>query len=213
MKLNRLAVNIIRLFVLSDIKKRRKKYPPHNLYRERLDIPFIKDGLINHQYDVYLANENNRKRICLLDIHGGSYMFCTHQDNYHFATKFLEQGYDVVSLDYLPNNGKRDTLDLVDDIVKNINHLFEHLIEYDLQDDIFFITGDSAGGHFALLISEMLIDKKIQDKFKMKLPDFNIKGVLVNSPVYDFANDIDKSVSRSGMKRWNLFHQKLILMF
>ena len=106
-----------------------------------------------------------------------------------------------MTLDYLPNDGKRDTLDLLEDLIRNINHLFEHLIEYDLQDDVFFVMGDSAGGHFALLITEMFLNKGIQDKLHMFLPEVNIKAVLTNSPVYDFANDMNIALSKSGMKR------------
>ena len=116
MKLNRLFLNIVRKTVLKDVARRRKLYPPHGLYTEFLNIPFIDDGHINHQYAVYLAKERHKK-CCVIDVHGGSYMFCDHTDNYYIATKFLERGFDFATIDYLPNDGNRDTFDLVEDCV------------------------------------------------------------------------------------------------
>ena len=200
MKLNRLFLNIVRKTVLKDVARRRKLYPPHGLYTEFLNIPFIDDGLINHQYAVYLAKERHKK-CCVIDVHGGSYMFCDHTDNYYIATKFLDRGFDFVTIDYLPNDGNRDTFDLVDDCVKCINHLFTHLKDYDLERDSFFLMGDSAGGHFALLLTELFNNKKLQDELNLHLPDIKIKGVLVNSPVYDFANTGKDNLTKGAMKR------------
>ena len=201
MKINRFVLEIIKKSVLIDINRRRKLYPPHGIYRERLDIPFIDDKENCHKYDVYLANENNRKRICVIDIHGGSYMFSEHQDNYWIATKFLERGIDFVCVDYMPNDGSFDTIEQVSDCAININHLYQHLLDYDLQDDIFYLMGDSAGGHFALLLAELFSDKEIQDKICINLPPINIQALLLNCPVFDFAGNMDKSLTDGAMKR------------
>ena len=107
------VLKIIKSTVMKDVKRRRKLYPPHGLYNEKLHIPYIDDG--------------------------GAYMFCDHMDNYYIATKMLEKGFDFFTPDYEPNNGKRDTFDLVADTIKCLNHFFEHLTDYDLQDDSFFL--------------------------------------------------------------------------
>lgn len=192
------VLKIIKSTVMKDVKRRRKFYPPHGLYNEKLHIPYIDDGSIYHQYAVYLA-KNRQHKACVIDIHGGAYMFCDHMDNYYIATKMLEKGFDFFTPDYEPNNGKRDTFDLVADTIKCLNHFFEHLTDYDLQGDSFFLMGDSAGGHFALLIAELFNDKNLQEQLGFHLPDIEIKGVLVNSPVYDFAK-IEDSLSKGAMK-------------
>ena len=200
MKITRLFLDILINTVIKDVKRRRKLYPPHGLYNERLNIPYIDDGSIHHQYDVYLAKERHKKA-CIIDVHGGAYMFSNHLDNYYIGTKMLQRGFDFVSIDYLPNDGKRDTYDLVSDCVKCINHLCEHLKDYDLQNDSFFMMGDSAGGHFALLLTELFNNKKLQKELNLILPDIKIKGVLVNSPVYDFENTGRDKMTKLAMKR------------
>ena len=195
MKITRLVLDIIASTVIQDVKRRRKLYPPHGLFTEFLNVPYIDDGSIYHQYDVYLAKERHKK-CCIIDVHGGAYMFSNHSDNYYIGTKMLERGFDFVSIDYQPNDGKRDTYDLISDCVKCINHLFEHLKDYDLENESFFVMGDSAGGHFALLLTELFNDKELQDQLNLHLPDIKIKGVLVNSPVYDFANTGSDNMTR-----------------
>ena len=111
----------------------------------------------------------------------------------------LEKGFDFFTPDYAPNNGKRDTFDLISDLVKCINHFFDHLEEYDLQGDSFFLMGDSAGGHFALLLAELFESKELQKQLGLILPDIKIKGVLINCPVYDFEHIAD-SLSKGAAK-------------
>ena len=200
MKVGKLGVNMLRRYLLKDIQKRRLNYPPH-IFKEKINIPYIKDGNAQHSYDVYLANEENRKRVCVIDIHGGSYVFGDHQDNYPYGFEFLKEGFDVVLVDYVPNDGKHDTYDLFLDVVSCINHLIEHLKEYDLDKDKFVICGDSAGGHLALLLAEALLDKNVADILKISLKELVPIGVVVSSPVYDFYHIGEGSMTRSGLKR------------
>ena len=200
MKVNRLIVELLIISVTRAIKRRRKIFPPMGVFKEFLDVPYLDDGKSHHQYDVFLTTEN-RKNVCILDVHGGSYLFSGHRDNYIFAYEFLKEGYDVICLDYLPNDGKRDTKDLVSDCVLCLNHIYEHLKDFSLEDDKFVMTGDSAGGHFALLLSEMMEDKKIQDLLGFNLHNFNLKGVLLNCPVYDFEWTGYNQMTHGAMKR------------
>ena len=200
MKIGKTALNLLNYFIRKDIKKRREHYPPHS-FKEWINVPYVDDGNLYHTYDVYLANEDNRKRVCIIDIHGGAYILGEHQDNYPFAYYFLNKGYDVVSTDYIPNNGKRSSLELVKDVVNNILHLLAHLKDYDLEDDKIVLAGDSAGGHFALLIAELFKNKNAAKELGFDLPDLDIKAVVLCCPVYNFE-DLGKGVmSKSGLKR------------
>ena len=60
MKVNGLIVNILRKQILRDIKKRREGYPPHGVFTEYLNIPYIDDGNPQHTFDIYLAKENRK---------------------------------------------------------------------------------------------------------------------------------------------------------
>ena len=199
MKSGKFSIELIKIMVNNLIKKRRKTYPPH-IFNERINIPYLNDKNQYHTYDVYLANKENRKNICVIDIHGGAYIFGKHQDNYPYAYEFLNAGFDVVLLDYVPNNGKRDISDIVSDCVNNLKHLFQNLEEYGLEEDVFFMAGDSAGGHLALLLSEAIRRKEVASILNIELPDFALKGVVVNSPAYDFENLGEGVLSKSGFK-------------
>lgn len=200
MKTGRISLNLIKAIINRSIVKRRKSYPPHT-FREKTNIPYIDDGNKQHTYDIYLANEENRKHVCIIDIHGGAYILGQHLDNYPFACEMLKEGFDVVLLDYQLNNGKIDTLDLLKDCAANLRHLFENLKEYDLDKDRFVLSGDSAGGHFALLLSEAIINKETASIIGLDLPEIDLKAIMVNCPVYDFEHLGNGVLSDSGMKR------------
>ena len=199
MKTGKTALNIISFFIKKSIRKRRKKYPPHS-FREKINIPYIDDGSIYHKYDVYLANEENRKHVCIFDIHGGSYLFGEHQDNYPLAYEFIKEGYDVVLVDYAPNDGNRDIYDIANECVSCINHVLDRKKEYVLDNDSFVFMGDSAGGHLAILMSMIYTNKELAKKLQLSPLPIDLRMVLVNSPVYDYV-DAYSSLSSSGARR------------
>ena len=200
MKIGKLALEFVKSFVLKDIKKRRKSYPPRNEFKNYLDIKYLNDDNKHHTYDIYLADESNSKDCLFIDIHGGAYIFEEHYDNYPYAYMLLKAGFDVALIDYTPNNGKRSFVDQFDEVVLNIKHLFEHLDEYDLSKDKIVITGDSAGGHFALLLSEILQSQEVRDALNIDLPLVDVVATVIACPVYDFAH-IGQSMKDSGTKR------------
>ena len=200
MRFGRLSLNFLKSYMLKVIRKRRKTYPPHS-FEEFINIPFINDDNVCHSYDVYLARKENRKNCCVIDIHGGAYIFNEHQDNYPFAHILLEKGYDVVLLDYEPNDGNKDTSDLFKDVVAGYNHLVSHLKDYGLENDKFVIAGDSAGGHFALLLSELIKAKESPSFIDIRPLDINLIGTVLNCPVYDFGNINKGPLTKGGLHR------------
>lgn len=196
-----IGVNLVKAFTVRTIKKRRKYIPDRKSYKERRDIPYLNGNNKYHTFDVIYAKEENRKSVCIIDIHGGSYMFSEHLDNYRFARFFVERGFDVATLDYLPNNGKRSTKDLIDDVYQNLLYIFNHLQELELENDKFVVTGDSAGGHISLLLTLAMTSKEIADKLGYQFPEVKIHSLLVNSPVYDFEYVTTQTMKKSGAKR------------
>lgn len=199
MKVGGFIVRLLALYCKISNKKRKKKHPPYGEYDMKLDVPYIEDGTFDHRYDVFYAKEN-RKNCLIIDIHGGAYMFSTRKDNYHFATIFLKEGFDVICLDYAPNNGKKDTKDLLDDIVFALNHIFAHLEEFGFAKESIVLTGDSAGGHFALLLAEAIEDKDVAKQLGYEFPDVPLKAVMINCPVYDFGN-VTKNMKAGANRR------------
>lgn len=201
MKLGRPIVNWLYGHSYRGALRRRKIYPPRGEFKELINVPYIEgDNDPQHSFDVYYANEN-KKNICLIDIHGGSYIFGEHLDNYPFCYAFVREGFDAVNIDYQVNDGTRNIRDSISDILKCLTYVVEHLKELGLENDRIVITGDSAGGHFALLCAELLCDEKYAAELGYKLPKVDLMACLVNCPVYDFANLKNGWLSNSGAKR------------
>ena len=200
MKFGRLTVNALRYYTVKDTAKRRKINPPYGKHEELIDIPFINDGEYHHKIDV-IYGDKPKKKCCIIDIHGGAYIACGHIDQYHFGSYFAKKGYDWVSCDYIVNDGTRSIKDMFDDLYACFLYIFSHLKELKLEDDDFVITGDSAGGHMALTMAELMCDKEYAKKVGYEFPDVKIKACLVNCPVYDFVHIGDNSLTNSGKKR------------
>ena len=201
MKIGKFIINILKWNSYRGAKKRRKVDKPYGRYVERIDIPYIDDGNYHHKFDVMLGIEP-RKKCCLIDIHGGSYIFGEHIDQYIFGEFFLRQGYDFISADYIPNDGKRrSTKDIFDDLYQFLKYVFSHQKELGIEGDDFVITGDSAGGHMALTVSQMLMDDNYMKKLGYEPLGVRPIACLANCPVYDFVNMSGPYLKKSGQKR------------
>lgn len=200
MKVGRFAVWALKVWVTKNNKRRRKtEFPPHDEANEKLDIPYAGDDDFYHRFDVFYAKDM-RKRLCIIDIHGGGYVVGTRKENFHFGTKFVEKGFDFITIDYRPNNRKRSPKDQIDECAQAIKYIFDHKKELGLEEDRFVLMGDSAGGHFALLLAEAICDPNLAKEFGYSFEGVEILGVLVNCPVYDFAHVSDGSMTPGGMK-------------
>lgn len=195
----------VRLFYQSMMRANRKNHvdwPAPENYRGLFDVDALGDGIFSHQFDVYYAEEAVRKNMVLVDIHGGGYIANSRKNNFGLASVFVEQGYDVVMLDYPLNktDGAQDIIDQIRVWAKQLAYLWAHAEELKLNRDAFFLTGDSAGGHFALLAAEMVSDPHVAAKVGVDLGGFTCKAVALNCPVYDLAKLIEESPLNSRGK-------------
>ncbi len=113
----------------------------------------------------------------------------------------LKAGYDVALLDYEPNNGKKDIKDIVMDLAHNFKHLVERFDDYDLSKDKIVITGDSAGGHLALLFSEALQSKEVRDALGVDLPELEVIATVVACPAFNFEMLGETELTNRARKR------------
>ena len=202
MKIGRFVINVLKWNSYRSTLKRRKLYPLYEgKYDERIDIPFIDDGIYHHKFDIFKAKEN-RKNCVIIDIHGGSYIFGEHKDQYAFGDYFLREGYDFISADYIPNDGKkRNIRDIFDDLYALLQYVFSHQKELGIEGEDVVITGDSAGGHMALTLAELIMDKKYAKEAGYEMPEIKLVACMPNCPVYDFVHISDGQLTNSGKKR------------
>ena len=126
MKINRLVIEILKHRLVKENASKYKDLEFDPRYNPKRNIPYIGDNNEHHKFDLYFAPKD-KKNCLIIDIHGGSYIFGHRKENYLFGTNFLEAGFDFIATDYVANNGHMDTIDLIDQNVKCITYIIEHL--------------------------------------------------------------------------------------
>ncbi len=199
MKVNRFMLKVALGYMAKNDARIHKGLPLPDAEHSRLDIKPFPEALYPQQYDIYYASNPNG--ITIIDIHGGAYIYSTRKNNAYLAKYFIDKGFNFVTLDYRLNRGTLDPHDQVRDLATELKHLFEHAEEYGLNPAKMVLTGDSAGGHFALILAEMMRDPSIAQKIDADLGKAVVKGVAVNSPVYRFVEiGMGDSLSKTGKR-------------
>lgn len=179
--------------------RRLKKAPNPAPYRPRLNVRYGEGGA--RVFDLFFAPEDVRRRTLLILVHGGYYVRGRHKDSYPFALGFLREGFDVISVEYRLNGGGITTADGLSDVAEFMRYLFSHLEDLGLADEErFFISGDSAGGHYALFIAETYGGAETG----LDLGAARLDGVLLNCPSYDYAAYRTVGNMSRAMRRWFL---------
>ncbi|MBE6127631.1 MAG: alpha/beta hydrolase [Erysipelotrichaceae bacterium] len=185
MKIGPVAIWAVGYSLNRGYKKRAKTWPDMSAYSPLTDIDVIGDGNHFHRIDVYHAPKAIRKNRVFVYVHGGAYLFGDRKSGIDYTITLLEHGYDVACLDYEPNDGVRGCLDQAKTITAQIRYLMDHAQELDIDTDSMVLVGDSAGGHFALLMAELSLDPELRERAGLDLGGASFHGVAVHCPVYN----------------------------
>ncbi|MCR5490625.1 MAG: alpha/beta hydrolase, partial [Bacilli bacterium] len=201
MKLPGFVVSMLAKNFEKNAAKRRPEIFSNLKYENRLDINYMGDDNFKHCFDAYYAPKEKKLNKLIIDIHGGAYILSTRKENYIFGEVFLEQGFDFFAVDYRLNDGTLSVADQISDCVSCINYVCAHAKELGVEQDEIYLTGDSAGGHFALLIAEMSCNEDLCKKMGLDLKGFKPKAVLVNCSVFDLESSMNSSTMTKGARR------------
>ena len=202
MKLSPWMLKLIRVRLKKEDAKRHRCWPALDSYKTRLDVDALNDGVFGHQLDIYYASEAVRKNKVILDIHGGAYIYSDRKNNFGFCSVFVDQGYDVVALDYLPNDGKHGCRDQVETLAAQLRFLMQSGKELGLNMDEVYLMGDSAGGHYALLMAELSESELAREKMGLDVGGIAFKGVVLCCPVYDFVASANTPLLTTRARRF-----------
>lgn len=200
MKINRFFFSLFKWYLNRGGKIGLKNRPLFEDYVKYLDNPSDDSPLDSHCYDVILAKPEKRNGITLIDIHGGAYVYSTRRHNHTWMNYFLERGFDIAILDYPLCTGKFSFDHQFEVFYGQIADLAKRNKEFGLGER-FFLTGDSAGGHFALLLAEVLNSPELREKMHLPEVDLRLEGVLLNCPVYDYTMTAEDPMTTSGTKK------------
>ena len=172
--------------------------PDPSLVKE--DIAPYEGAKKDQCYDLYLAAKPNG--ITIIDIHGGAYIYSNRKNNAYFARVFTNSGFNVATLDYRLNHGHIAVHDQIKDLASEIKHLYEHAEEFGLDPHKFVLTGDSAGGHFALILAVAMDDEKVAKNLQIDFGGCHALCVAANSPLYDLVGVGQSDIMTKRAKRY-----------
>ena len=172
--------------------------PPWDEYSPTLDKPYGEGK--DRVFDLFRGRADVRKNTLLILVHGGYYVRGRHRDSYPFAIPFLNEGFDVLSVEYRLNGKGIETRDQIADVAEFCRYLFSELPALGLSgEERFYISGDSAGGHLALFIAEAA-----GGVMGVDLGGARFDGVLLNCPSYDYAAYRTVGDMSRAMRKWFL---------
>lgn len=188
--------------------KYNKSHKTYGNFNIKKDLSYLPDERRSHKLDIY-TNPEKQNGITLFFIHGGAYVYSYKETHRIFISWYVNQGFDVVSINYRlgQKDGSISIMDQVKDALDALMFIEENKTYYGITTDNLFLTGDSAGGHICLMLDVLLRSKEAQEYYQIKeVPNIEIKGVAVNSTMYDYAQvvkDAKKSLFKKGCK-WML---------
>lgn len=177
-------------------------------FNVKKDLQYISDDTRAHRLDIY-TNPVKQNGITLFYVHGGGYVYGHKEDHRIFVSWFVNQGFSVVAINY--RLGKKDgsisIMDQVNDALATLDFVEKNKYEYGIDTKNLFPTGDSAGGHICLMVDILYKSQSARDFYQIKeLPNVDIKGVAVNSTMYDYEGVVKMARSMLYKRgcRWML---------
>ena len=203
MKFGKTSLYFFRKFMIDLDKRRMASFTIDDHFRKKVDIPYIDDGNNLHKLDVYYADDYMKRGICVVYIHGGSFIFGSRKNATYYKDVFLNNGFDFIAVDYIHNDGHQGVENQIQDCANAINYIGNHKKELGLEDDVFFITGDSAGGLLSLFITLLQDDKTLRRETGIHLNErVHFEGAMLSCPVYSLIKLSEREMlSESGKER------------
>ncbi|MGN0532910.1 MAG: alpha/beta hydrolase [Eubacterium sp.] len=165
-----------------DEAKHAKQTPPEV---ERVkDIPYIDDGNLYHQLDVfYPKGTSSTDRLpVIIDIHGGGWMYATKDLNEYYCRALADRGFTVFSISYrlVPDVTVNEQ---IQDVMQALDWISKNMGNYPCDESNIMLTGDSAGGQLSLYSSVLLQSAELGEIFQVPRVKLDIDALLLTSPV------------------------------
>ena len=173
--------------------------PPSGV-KETNNIPYLDDGHVYHQLDVYYpeGTKGTDRLPVLIDIHGGGWMYGDKELNKYYCLELATKGFVVFNMSYrlYPEVGARDQLYDISYCLKWIN---ENLSSFPCDEKNIYLTGDSAGGMLAAFTAMLSESEKMRELYDT--PDFSLhfNAVGLTSPVPRMNGDFPINVYTKKM--------------
>ncbi|MEM9646986.1 MAG: alpha/beta hydrolase [Bacteroidota bacterium] len=130
----------------------------------------------------------------LVYYHGGGWVEGDRFSRFLEVLPYLEKGWAVINVDYRLLQ-ETDLLGGIEDCLDALNWVGEHAVEYNLDTTQVYVSGESAGGHLALLTG-MMDQESMRELFAKKRTQkvagiINWFGITDVGKAVDFWNDTE----------------------
>ena len=172
---------------------------------ELLNLNYLGDGDPLHAMDIYGPKGSAEVLPAVMLIHGGGYVSCEKFINEGQAKFFAEQGFRVVNVNYSlqPEVG---FVEVMRELFAALHWMEDHAGEYRFDPDGLCVSGDSGGGHYALLAAAIQESPYLQQYFGVQPLAHGICGTAASCPMTDLRPARDGKDMTSRFLRKNTLH-------
>lgn len=193
---------LLRYLRKKQIKDNKKRFEQKNLQfsvDSLYDLNYMGDSILITIWIYIVRRIQSVNCPVLLVIHGGGYTQCEKFVNDAYSKVFAEKGYRVVNMNY-SLQPEADFIEVMREIFAALHWIEANAQNYGFDCSRLFVTGDSAGGHYALLVAAIQKSVQLQEYYQIRPVDSGIRGVVANCPMTELytAKDgqrYDKSFS------------------
>lgn len=168
------------------------------------DIPYIADGSPFHTMDIYGPKDSDAVLPVVLVIHGGGYISCDKFINALQSQYLASQGFRVVNVNY-SLQPEVSFIQVVRELFAALHWIEDNAQQYCFDPNAIFVSGDSAGGHYSLLVGAVQHSPCLQKYFGVA-PIASMKGVAASCPMTEIRSAKEKNDMTNRFLRKNTLH-------
>lgn len=122
-----------------------------NSYRVVSNVTYLKTDTFESKLDVYQARGATKPSPTLIWIHGGNWVGGSKEASAFTLLPFMDLGWNIVNIDYrLVSTAAAPAA--VEDCRCALRWVYQHAKDYNIDTSRLVVSGNSAGGHLALLV-------------------------------------------------------------
>lgn len=184
-------------------EKKNLNYPVDSLY----DINYMNDANPYHNLDIHSPHDVTEELPVLMVIHGGGYTQCDKCINDVYCKMFATKGYRVININYTLQP-EAEFMEVMREIFTALYWIETNAKAYRFDCSRLFVTGDSAGGHYALLVAAIQNSVQLQAYYSIRPVRSGIQGVVANCPMTELYTAKDGKDATSRFLRKYVLREK-----
>ncbi len=137
--------------------------------------------------DFYYRNDilnDGKKHPLVIYFHGGGFIMGDKKCRISISEYYANQGYFVCCVNY--RMAPKVTLtEYITDCINAVNYVNDLALEYPIDKDNIFITGDSSGGYTASYLCALRYNEDLHEILEVPAVEVDFKGALLMCGIYD----------------------------